>query len=550
MSVYLQNLFLFLYANNFKIIETIESSDFSTTPKAHKNLVWNITGSVITLLSSLAEAQEEIVEAISKISTLLNFLFGLLGLAELPPAVFEDTLTCLITVTEDNEAICQQILENRAWLNGLVQLKDGGVMKAVGACGVLHNIFTTMHWFDHKTPVEGASDGNLIPALTRCIENVNTPEFQTNGNASHATPDQVLQLALRITASIATSLQEALEDDSKGEFEGFGDDNADEMMEDGSDVEDEDNPNAKAEEANQEHEMNEEEINADMDLVAGGDSDEDSPQDEQSTLNQLVRTAAPAILEYAKPPQDQTVEVSETRTNALSALNNISWTVSSIDFDSSNLSNLQTAWTEIASRIWLTAISPVLASNTADIGLASSIASLAYGIARSMQGKVPLQGDEHRKFMALYQASKNLPKATDEKNGKSSSAEEEDVFQGLGVKCIGVLGRLALNPAPIALNRDIGVFLLASLPDAAAAETVEILNQIFDIYADEESVCDEGVFWADGFYGHLDLALPKIRKTVKQIDKRRCEELRLRADEAVLNLARFLKYKKEERRKK
>lgn len=549
------NYFFVCYRNIlivFKIIETIESSEFLTTPKAHKNLVWNLTGSVVTLLTTLAEAQEEIIQAISKLPNLPNFLFGLLGLSELPPVVYEDTLTCLIALTEDNQDICQQVVENKDWLSGLVQLKDGGGMKAVGACGVLHNLFSTMHWFDHDTPVEGASDGNLVPALTRCIEIANTHEGQSNGNSSNATPDQVLQLALRITASIATSIQEALEEGNRKEeeFEGFDEDEM--VIEDGSDDENDEGPDPKShddDEFEEEHEMNEDEINADMELVAGDDSENETSQDEQLTLNQLVRTAAPVILEYAKPPQNDSAEASETRTTALSVLNNISWTVSSIDFASGHLSSLQSAWSEMAQQIWLQAISPVLASDTADIALASSIASLAFGVAQSVQGKVPIQGEEQRKFMALYQASKTLPKPETEKtNGKSSSSDQEDAFQGLGVKCIGVLGRLALNPAPIALNRDIGVFFLTSLPDAAAAETVEILNQLFDIYADKEYSCDEAVFWADGFYQHLDQALPKIRKLMKGVDKRRFTELRARGDEAVANLVRFLKYKKEERR--
>jgi len=72
------------------------------------------------------------------------------------------------------------------------------------------------------------------------------------------------------------------------------------------------------------------------------------------------------------------------------------------------------------------------------------------------------------------------------------------------------------------------------------------LNQIFDIYADKSFACDE-VFWADGFYGHLEEILPKMSKVTKKIDKRKFGELRSRADEAVLNLGRFMRYKKKEK---
>ncbi len=46
-----------------------------------------------------------------------------------------------------------------------------------------------------------------------------------------------------------------------------------------------------------------------------------------------------------------------------------------------------------------------------------------------------------------------------------------------------------------------GVFLvsaLSGLPQTPAAEAVEALNQLFDVYGDENAPCDK-VFWADDF---------------------------------------------------
>jgi hypothetical protein len=161
-------------------------------------------------------------------------------------------------------------------------------------------------------------------------------------------------------------------------------------------------------------------------------------------------------------------------------LNNIAWTISSIDFSTGHLNSLKKFWSTLSQTIWDEIISPVLASNTADIELASSITSLAWAVSRS--GTVNIGAGEQRKFMALYQASMSLPKVDD-----------EDAFQSLGVKSIGVLGRLALDPAPIELNREVGVFLLTVLAaaDAPVADVVEALNQIFDIYADKAYPFDE-----------------------------------------------------------
>lgn len=155
--------------------------------------------------------------------------------------------------------------------------------------------------------------------------------------------------------------------------------------------------------------------------------------------------------------------------------------------------------------------------------------------------------------MALYQASKGLKDAEAEASVSQKGDEDVDAFQGLGVKCIGVLGSLALDPAPVDLNREIGVFLmtvLSSLPDAEPADTVEALNQLFDIYADKSFAFDEPVFWGNNFYKHLEDIQPKAKKLVKSIDKRKHGELRSRADEAILNLGRFLTYKKKEKNAK
>jgi hypothetical protein len=365
---------------------------------------------------------------------------------------------------------------------------------------------------------------------------------------SHSTPDQVLQLALEITASIATSLQEALEAGHEKEFEGFGDDdlNKDAMdAEDGEDDED-------AMEDEEDLEMNDDEIAAEMELVTGDGPDDDEEESDEPTLNELIRNAAPRVLsliQSAGGSQNETI-----RDSGLSALNNIAWTMSSIDFPAANLNGLREFWSSLAQKIWNDTVAPVLASNTADIALASSITSLAWAVSRSVQGNVKIQPDEATKFMALYQASKSIDDASEKQaNGsKSSPSEKEDAFQSLGVKCIGVLGTLALSPAPVPLNREIGVFLLttlAALPDTPAAVAVESMNAIFDIYSDSSFAFDEPVFWGDGFYKHLEDILPKAKKMAKTIDKRKFEELRARANDAVLNFTRFLKYKKTEREK-
>ena len=518
----------------------------SKVSKAEQSIVWNLTCSVINLLTSLAESQEDIVEAISNLHTIITFVFGLLSHTITPGDVQNEALSCLMTLTEDNKPLAQQISNSKDWLTRLFQIKDGGDFGAIAACGVLHNIFRCMQWFDHNTEKEGMSDAVLLPTLVNAMEQTDSQRNGINADinkTSHSTPDQILQLALEITASIATSLQEALEHGSRNEkkFEGFGDENEidNEMV-----VEDD---GLKMEEEHSD-EMDSEDIDVDMEFVTGDGPDEDETSIEEVILDRLVRHAAPKILLLACTYQDLPVKPDTIQSHALSALNNIAWTVSSIDFTTGD-SILKSFWSALAQRIWNTIVSPVLASNTADIDLASSITSLAWAVSRSVQGAIEILPNEQRKFMALYEASKTMNESYS--NGKKVTGDNDDAFQSLGVKSIGVLGILALNPAPVELNRKIGCFLIGvldALPDTKPAEAVEALNQIFDIYADKSYAFDEAVFWGHDFYKHLEDVLPKVKKMAKSIDKRKFMELRSRADEAVLNLPRFLKYKQEEKR--
>ncbi|QSZ28729.1 hypothetical protein DSL72_003231 [Monilinia vaccinii-corymbosi] len=535
------------------IIETIDSKDtpLSKIPKPQQDLLWNLTSSVITLLTSLSEADIEIVEAISKISTIINFLFGLLSLDATPLEIINEALSCLAALTEDNKALVEFITEQKDWFKLLMQLKNSGGFKGVATCGVLHNIFTAMNWADDNAPMDGASDAILLPTLIESMQQAQQTNGvkRTNGHTTHSSPDRILQMALEITASIATSLQEALElSNGKEEvFEGFGDDeevDEDEMVENDAEL-------SEGDLSEGENEMTQEDIEADMDMVLGDDHEEEETLNDQDTLHQLVQIACPAVIALAQSSEDSNMQGGDIQTPALAALNNIAWTVSSIDFSKSHLGGLQKAWAILAQRIWDEVVCRVLASNTANIELAASITSIAWAVCKSVQGRVQIRADEHRKFMALYHASKGFETPTDSKIPKKDAEDLDDsAFQSLGVKCIGVLGSLALEPAPIELNREVGVFLvtlIAGVPETPAAHAVEALNEIFDIYADKSYSFDQSVFWGNGFDKHLEESLPKCKKMAKTIDKRKCPELRSRIDEGVLNLARFLKYKRTEK---
>ncbi|EOO03941.1 putative arm-like repeat-containing protein [Phaeoacremonium minimum UCRPA7] len=526
---------------------TAQSPPFAQTPKAQQRFVWDICSSVLSLVGALVVARDEIVDAIIKNEDIFRLLFTLVSYNSTPLEVFEETLTCLMALSEDNLQVSQLILADPSnSFKQLIKFKSASGSRAVLACGVLHNMFAALEWHDHSPGQDGATDAALIPALTRLLEQTKTETTTANGNAS-MTPIDVLQLALEILASIATDLQGSLEKGNKREEEwnGIGDDTEMNQDQEGEEDPEEDGEHGEHR-TDDDVEMDEDEMEADMEMVTGADDhvDDVSGIDDIPTLRELIQKAIPQLIRLSNAPLSSD-EALAIQMHSLSALNNIAWTVSCIDFADGENGNIFQVWAPAAKRIWSKVIAPILATDTADINLAAVVASLAWAIARSLQGSVPLSGDEHRKFMSLYQASKKLDQ--DKEAATPSESDPEDPFQGLGVKCIGVLGQLGRDPAPIPLNREIGIFLitvLSSLPEIPTAEAIEALNQLFDIYGDEKLECDREVFWKDNFLKHLEEISPKAKTMAKSIDKRAQGELRSRADEAVLNLNRFIQYKK------
>ncbi|KAK8090930.1 hypothetical protein PG994_000435 [Apiospora phragmitis] len=509
-----------------KITETLTGpnvANFNKASKAEQTLMWNIAEALCVILIGLVEAHDDIFVAVSANDAVLKFLFTLISCDATTIDVVNGALSCMMTLSEDNRQFVERILgdDETKCFKHLITFKSGRGLRAVLACGSLHNVFSTMQWDDANPGREKSSDATLIPALSDALE---SPQGnQTNGTGDSDTVE-ILQLALEIIASIGTSIQESLGLDEKdADMDMDADDDDDDNDEDGEGGEDE---------------MDDDEIEADMGLVTGADDglNEVSGIDDLPTLKLLMHKAIPQIIKTAHSTQSTEETTSLIRTHALTALNNIAWTVSCLDFSEDSNAAIQKAWAPIAQIIWKETVAYVLASDTSDVGLATIVTSLAWAIARSLRQDTPLQGGEHQKFISLYHASKNLP-----------AEDEEDSFQNLGVKCLGVLGQLALDPAPIDLNREIGVFLLtvvAGLPESTPlADGVEALNQLFDIYGDESYACDKEVFWQIGFLKHFEEAIPKIKAATKKVDKRAQTELRARADETTMNLSRFVQYK-------
>ncbi|KAI9359300.1 hypothetical protein DFJ73DRAFT_122423 [Zopfochytrium polystomum] len=134
----------------------------------------------------------------------------------------------------------------------------------------------------------------------------------------------------------------------------------------------------------------------------------------------------------------------------------------------------------------------------------------------------------------------------------------------LQVKTVALLSILAQTPGSIATNQLIGDLFMRMLKLGTAAPTAantlsyypsvevlsEVLNAVFDVYADAAFDYDAPVFVAKGYVTVLKECYQGFRSRVKQVDKRRMKEIRERADEALLNMRAFIDYKISERKGK
>jgi len=124
-----------------------------------------------------------------------------------------------------------------------------------------------------------------------------------------------------------------------------------------------------------------------------------------------------------------------------------------------------------------------------------------------------------------------------------------NVTDDLRVRCVGVLGLFAKLQGNISLNKVIGDFLINIPSNCRNMEIVcEVLNAIYDAYGDKSYDYDGPVFVNGGYLAKLKQSYSIVQRCTKSIDRRKRRELRDRADETLYNLRAFIQYKLKESR--
>ncbi|RCI09462.1 hypothetical protein L249_3678 [Ophiocordyceps polyrhachis-furcata BCC 54312] len=462
-------------------------SNFDSLPKAEKSFVISIAASLISLATTLAEACVDAMNAIVAAIAENDSIAKLLGLAVRHPSPIAnlraDALAGLMMLSEDNQQFSKEFARCPHF-RSVIALKDKEDAEGVLACALLHNIFVALDASTTGVRVMGVGDANLVPTLAKAISPPTSPDTVTGGGWSDPVKSQ--RLAIQVLASIGTAINNSPVEEPNPRYIGWLPRRAED--------DDFDKPVSDADEVDM---MN------DLDRVT--DSESNNGEDIVSVFKALVKTALPQLVRLSRlePSGDNDADV---RSLALSALSNIAWSASVIDLADRRNAAIRRVWVPGARFLWQQLISPLLATDMADLAFAAQVTGLAWALARVLSGKTPLKAGEHAKFMALYRASKDEP------------SPDSDPFQSLGTKCIGVLGHLARDPAPLEVNREIGLFLMSIISAApktpvTSAHLVEAFDQLFGIYANEQHACDRAVFWEENFFFQNPELGDRIAKT-------------------------------------
>lgn len=225
------------------------------------------------------------------------------------------------------------------------------------------------------------------------------------------------------------------------------------------------------------------------------------------------------LLKEALPAITTLIPYTQFQSRAMAAINNISWSMSSKAQESQT-------WKSHAEELW-TNILPLVKSSS-ELEVKVSGMGILWAVSSTFDGKVPI---EEADLMVLV----------------DKAEADEDYL----VNLVGLLAQLALASNFVQKITEFFISIIMSVntksPKYSQKVVIETLYGLFKVFGDGSYPYDEEIYVKGGLNLVLAQHVAPIRKYFKKIDRVKDGFLRSRADEALLNLVRFLDYKKSER---
>jgi len=534
------------------------------TKKFENKIAYDYSEQIINIIWTMSETSEKFTKDILSCNIVQFLMEFIKSLDKLPLNLVNVAAQCLNTITEENEDVYQYFTETSDFINILKTIASGqipiannwennGILLKLLCSNILYNIrniipfsmdelysiiFNTISsCLEYKTSESIKEmislaekmkiEDQKIVQKTKDLKNKELIDMNegkpTNERAkvleSHLT---TIQLALEILANVCS---EDLND---------GMNNEEEMMDEGMEMDEQDEENAFLEEMNKISEMQDE------------NDGNDNATDERSKYivnNGIIGK----IISYCENFYDYNDDV---KNYASSYVNN------------SNIIQLRSI--NALNNILMMMPKEWYVNNINDV---KNIWGWLYGLAGKASELLSNSNEEKNNLNDIIESIVNtmwsLVRAIDSLNMneiKIIPTEEEvasliatynntNVTDDLRVRCVGVLGLFAKLQGNISLNKVIGDFLINIPSNCRNMEIVcEVLNAIYDAYGDKSYDYDGPVFVNGGYLAKLKQSYPVVQRNTKSIDRRKKRELRDRADETLYNLRAFIQYKLKESR--
>ncbi|ORX43716.1 ARM repeat-containing protein [Hesseltinella vesiculosa] len=525
--------------------------------KERRQSIWDFAENYIYIIWGISEESDKYIRAVNRLNLITFFISFLSAADQIPNRVVVAAGQCLTTLTEDNKDIYIEFQNHPEYINMLFNIvnKSDKVLVRVLACAILMNIKEVVElsgsWAEEQDALSELNK-TVMPILVSCLDfdmqkaadqtiaATQSGHVRTAQEAEEITPKpkqpltdeekyiqgvedhlSTVQLALELLAEMCVSQ----DDDNDGWAEAAEEDDA--MME------------GEEEMADQVNEDNIDDfIERDAEnMMRDADTDKDASSNPIlhsftfEVIPALIKLATPTSLSYIANSPSPTVSLALVLTHerALECFNNFLLAINDIPskpWFKQNATDATQAWP------WLFQIAHQIGSAPASAERDSTleiIVGCLWSLGRGLGQQIPLQPNDVPTLCGAYQAA-----------AANSS---------MRIKVIGCLGPIAARQGDVATNKSIGEFIMNCLRDMNSSDAVRIeaLNLLYDVYSDEAFDYDLPVFVQGQFLGHLKQLVPPIRKMVKSIDRRKFFDLRSRADEALMNLVAFIKYKASER---
>lgn len=257
-------------------------------------------------------------------------------------------------------------------------------------------------------------------------------------------------------------------------------------------------------------------------------------------INLLLNTVFPSCMHLLVFDKDHS-QVLQLSTKLLVCLNNLCWLfLSNASIPVEWFSKLPSLW-QICEH---TTRSP-------DREVQKLSLSILWAISKSV-------GPEIRDKVSLAEVAGLLDECNTIITNISAETESVSIDLDFLLSAVGFLGTIAQVIGSVDITRQISDFLLNlighfsdsnnNLKQSKAQEIpIECINLIYDIFGDCNYDYDEPVFVQGNYLENLRNVEPKVKSLYKQIDKNRNGALKARAEEAWINLGRFIDYKVSER---